>query len=161
MADLDTLKADAVRALGDVLRNAGAKPADRLRAAEAILRAERDGLAAVGELNELSDQALLLIAHEGGTPPKRGPAGTSAETVPSHAGKVPPSSLGSGVTGAGVTGAGSNIPLLSPGAGAEPPGIVRPANPFMQRGPKEDPGLRVPGGIPLEMGPKEDPDPWT
>lgn len=145
MAELDRLRADAVAALGEVLRDPGAKPADRLRAAEAILRADRDGLAPTGDAYELADQALLAIAREGGTPPERGPAESRAAAVPSHAvGDLPPISL----------------PAL-------PPGLVLPANPFLQRGPKEDPSQRAPRGVPSAMGPKEDPDqegdpdPWT
>lgn len=84
---MDALRAEAVRALGDVLRAPGAKPADRLRAAEAILRAERDGLAPTGELHELADQVLMAIARgEGGTPPEMGPTVPRAGAVPSHAG---------------------------------------------------------------------------
>jgi hypothetical protein len=175
---MDTLRADAIKALGEVLRDTGAKPADRLRAAEAIMRAENLAPAADSDLAELSDEALLLIA-KGGTPPEMGPAGTSAETVPSHAVQPatgPGASPGAGPDGPGASpGAGPDVsgPGASPGASvgtlAErisdhvgPPS----ANPLMRKGPKEDPVQQAPRGVPSAMGPKEDPseegtpEPW-
>lgn len=128
MADSDTEL--ALNALRDTLRAVDARPSDRVRAAEAILRLATGNGPGASELIELSDDALLLIARgEGGTPREMGPTVPALETVPSGA--------------------------------VEPPGLVRPANPFMQRGPKEDPAPKAPRGVPLAMGPKEDPDPWT
>jgi AT hook motif len=118
------LRQAAIDALGDVLRAPDAKPADRLRAAEAILRSASSGDLPGAGLDALTDDALLLIARgeEGGTPPERGPSAPRAAAVPSH-------------------------------APAEPPGLVRPANPLLRRGPKEDPQIATPPG----EGPKEDP----
>jgi hypothetical protein len=78
---------DALAALTDVLRAPDAKPADRLRAAEALLRAHGEGLAPTGDAYELSDQDLMRLARgeEGGTPPEMGPAVPTAGAVPSHA----------------------------------------------------------------------------
>lgn len=123
----------ALRTLREALQDPATRPADRLRAAEAILRADSAAPAATADTDALDDQALLLIARGGGTPPEMGPAGTSAGAVPSRAPAHPIS--------------------LEPDAPRE----TQPANPFLRRGPKEDPSFRVPGGIPLAMGPKEDP----
>ena len=155
---MDELRAAAVQALGDVLRDKNAKPADRLRAAEAILRADREGLAPPSDVNELTDEALLLIAREGGTPPKRGPAESRSGAVPSHAHAEQLPATRSASAPAATSG------------GVELPGLVTPDNPFMRRGPKEDPSQRAPRGVPSAkgpaMGPKEDPaqegapEPW-
>jgi len=127
----------ALRTLREALQDPATRPADRLRAAEAILRADSASPDATADTDELSDQALLLIARGGGTPPERGPNGPPADAVPSQSPAQP-------------------IPAVS-----DEKGHTQSANPFLRRGPKEDPDLRVPGGIPLAMGPKEDPDPWT
>lgn len=144
MAESD--KELALRALREALQDPATKPADRLRAAEAMLRAERDGPGGEGaDVLALDDASLLLIA-KGGTPPEKGPAGTSAATVPSRA-PAPPT---------------PTLPLADWGrADGFAVDNAQKANPFMQRGPKEDPSLHVPRGVPLAMGPKEDPDPWT
>lgn len=130
---LDELRADAVKALGAVLRDTSARPGDRLRAAEAILRADRDGVVDDSELLALSDRALLEIAQEGGTPPEMGPRDSSAGAVPSHAHAQR-----------------SEIP---------PPGLALPANPFMRKrpkgDPKEDPSREMPGGLH-----SAEPEPW-
>ena len=141
MAESDTEL--ALRALRETLGAPSAKPSDRVRAAEAILRLARGDGPGAGELAELTDDALLLIArgHEGGTPPKRGPTVPALETVPSHAVQPP------------------GLALPADGGKAKREGGQ--ANPFMRRGPKEDPPRPAPRGVPLAMGPKEDPDPWT
>ena len=137
MADSDTEL--ALNALRDTLRAVDARPSDRVRAAEAILRLAQGNGPGASDLIELSDDALLLIARgEGVHPPKRGPTVPALETVPSHAVQPP----------------GLALP-------APRDGLKHGPNPFMQRGLKEDPSLRVPRGVPLAMGPKEDPDPWT
>ena len=175
MAESDTEL--ALRALRDTLRAVDARPSDRVRAAEAILRLAKGDGPGAGELAELTDDALLLIArgHEGGTPPKRGPTVPALETVPSDAvqlpnparpsRKAPLSAKGDGAKGDGAKGDGAK------GDGAKGDGTQKgpaipetpggTANPFMQRGPKEDPAPKAPRGVPLAMGPKEDPDPWT
>lgn len=171
-SSMDELRAAAVAALGEVLQAPGAKPADRLRAAEAILRAERDGLAPTGELHELADQALVLIARgEGGTPPEMGPTVPGAGAVPSHAHTDP---------------AQPSEPPVDNSVDNSPPGLRLPAdgtrngpaksdvppagNPFLRRVPKKGPegtqnepaNSSLPGALfaqPSEIG--HDPDPWT
>jgi hypothetical protein len=131
MAETDTEL--ALNALRDTLRAVDARPSDRVRAAEAILRLAQGNGPGASDLIELSDDALLLIARgEGGTPREMGPTVPALETVPSRAVEPP----------------GLALPAAKP-------------NPFMQRGPKEDPAPKAPRGVPLAMGPKEDPDPWT
>lgn len=143
MAESD--KQLALRALREALADGAAKPAERVRAAEALLRAEADSLALAADALDATDAELLAIARgqEGGTPPERGPTVPSAGAVPSSAVQVAPP--------------------------ANPPGLILPAkrdggnaNPFLQRGPKEDPSLNAPRGVPLApgpaMGPEEDPE---
>ena len=143
MAESD--KQLALRALREALAAPDARPAERVRAAEALLRAEADSLALAADVLDATDAELLAIARgeEGGTPPERGPTVPAAVAVPSSAVQVAPP--------------------------ANPPGLVLPAdwkertaNPFLQRGPKEDPSHQAPRGVPLApgpaMGPKEDPE---
>ena len=144
MAETDTEL--ALRALRETLGAADARPSDRVRAAEAILRLAQGNGPGASDLIELSDDALLLIARgEGGTPPERGPTVPALETVPSHAVQPP----------------GLALPATRNEIGHGDERNRGQANPFMQRGPKEDPPRPAPRGVPLAMGPKEDPDPWT
>jgi hypothetical protein len=139
MADLRT---EAIEALGDVLRAPDAKPADRLRAAEAILRSASSGDLPGAGLDTLTDEALLLIARgeEGGTPRERGPNAPRAAAVPSQADEERP-------------------PL---------PNLIVPSNPLLRRGPKEDPQIATPPGGPKtdppirrpRGRPRKEVDPW-
>jgi hypothetical protein len=84
---LSTMRADALRIMHATVSDSAAKPADKLRAAEAIIRASQDATSASGEgqAEDLDDATLLAIAR-GVHPPLMGPAGTSDAAVPSHAG---------------------------------------------------------------------------
>lgn len=128
---------DALEALSEVLRAPDAKPADRLRAAEALLRAHSEGLAPTGDVHELSDLDLARIARgEGGTPPEMGPVVPSAGAVPSHADE-------------------NHSPI-------SPPGLRLPQS-ATGEGPKTDPRIATPPGRPAkgtQNGPaKSDPPP--
>lgn len=82
----DTPEADARAYLAELVRDPEARPADRLRAAEAILRATPEGRAPQGLGRDLDDAALLALARgEGGRPPLMGPAMGVTETGPIHA----------------------------------------------------------------------------
>jgi hypothetical protein len=93
--DLVGLQQDALRVMREVLRDPDASSAERLRAGEAIMRAELSptGASAQGQALGLDDQALLAIARGadgegrtvGGTPPLMGPVTSRAGAVPSHA----------------------------------------------------------------------------
>ena len=130
----------ALRALRDALTSGDAKPAERVRAAEALLRAEADNLAETADFLAATDAELLAIARgeEGGTPPERGPGDSSSAAVPSHAIQVP-------------------TPLLAS------------SNPFMKKaigGPKTDPAKGDPppaisGQFDHDGQNGHDPDPWT
>jgi hypothetical protein len=151
MADSDTEL--ALNALRDTLRAVDVRPSDRVRAAEAILRLAQGNGPGASDLIELSDDALLLIARgEGGTPPERGPTVPALETVPSDAVQPP---------GLALPAKRDGLKYGADGIGHGDERNRGQANPFMQRGPKEDPAPKAPRGVPLAMGPKEDPDPWT
>lgn len=144
----------ALSALRDALRDSDAKPAERVRAAEALLRAQADNLAEAADMLDATDAELLAIARgeTGGTPPNRGPSDSRSAAVPSSAVQVPAEGP-------------KTDPLKAP-----PPGpLTATRNPFLvraQKGPKTDPakgdtppaisGLFDPPG---ENG--HDPDPWT
>jgi hypothetical protein len=83
---LSTMRADALRVMHNTIGSDTAKPADKLRAAEAIIRASQDAIGASGEgqAEDLDDATLLAIAR-GVHPPLMGPAGTSDEAGPPHA----------------------------------------------------------------------------
>ena len=143
---MQDMRDEAIAALRDALRST--RTADRLRAAEAILRATGDvkGAARDAGLAELSDQALLEIAR-GVHHREMGPVTPSAETVPSRAHTDRDSRLGEKGT--------QNGPAIPE---TPPPGLVTPDNPFMkrrQKGPKEDPRNVMPGA----PSPSE-PEPW-
>jgi hypothetical protein len=85
MESLKALQAEAIRALRDVLRDPEAKPDVRLRAAEALLRAEADVVpVGTGAALSVTDDELLAAAR-GVHPREKGPAVPAAETVPSDA----------------------------------------------------------------------------
>lgn len=162
---------DAIAALSGVLRAPDAKPADRLRAAEALLRAHGEGLAPTGSVHELDDQALMLIAR-GVHPPERGPAESRAGAVPSHAhterSALPalsdePPALGDEVVA--LPGLRTPKGTQNGPAKSDPP----PApNPFLIRHPKgtqkgpvvssTPPPATSPFALAPEIG--DDPDPW-
>jgi hypothetical protein len=84
--DLAGLQQETLRVMREVLRDNQATSAERLRAGEAILRAEQPAVpGAQGQVLGLDDAALLAIAREGGTPPQMGPVTSRAGAVPSHA----------------------------------------------------------------------------
>jgi hypothetical protein len=85
METLKALQLEAIRALRDVLRDPEAKPDVRLRAAEALLRAEPDTVpSGQGATLDATDDELLAAAR-GVHPREKGPAVPAAETVPSDA----------------------------------------------------------------------------
>jgi hypothetical protein len=143
----------ALAALRDALRSS--RIADRLRAAETVLRATRDATGASGGapgLAELSDQALLEIAR-GVHPREMGPVTPSAETVPSHAHPDRDSEFGEQGTqkGPAIRGPGGpaaegtqNGPAIQE---TPPPGLVTPDNPFMKR-------------VKKAPAPPREPEPW-
>lgn len=126
----------ALRALRAALESSDARPADRVRAAEALLRAEADALGQEADLLEATDAELLALARgeTGGTHPLMGPVTPPAAAVPSHAVQVP-----------------------SAGPATREADVPRGTNPFLQRGPKEDPAKGLPRGAPSGEGPKTDP----
>ena len=158
MAESD--KQLALDALRGTLRDVGAKPAERVRAAEALLRVEAEALGQVADLLDATDAELLAIARgeEGGTPRERGPSDSSAGAVPSAAVQVDPPGLA--------------LPATSPAPATDPgPGDERnrgQANPFLiraPRGPKTDPAIRAPVppvSLQFDSSPQNghDPEPW-
>lgn len=148
----------ALRALRDTLADGAARPAERVRAAEALLRAQADDLGQAADLLEASDHELLALARgeTGGTPPNRGPGDSGAAAVPSHAVQVP-AAMGP-----------KEDPLLANGGGplALPTPLTATRNPFLVRGPKKDPAKgNMPPAVSAQFDPKgqngHDPDPWT
>lgn len=143
----DAARAAALAVLRETLN--AARPADRLRAAEAILRVTGNATGATrgADLAELSDQALLEIAR-GVHPREMGPAESRAVAVPSHAHTEQSSRFANPEYTAQGT---QNGPANSD---TPPPGLVTPDNPFLKRrpkGPKEDPAREAPRG---------EPEPW-
>jgi hypothetical protein len=127
MADRD----DALAFLRNLMDDTTASMANRIRAAEAIVRGDKSSASGTGdELHALSDAELLAAARgeEGGIPPREGPNGGGLPRVPSQ----PPAEHGARVA-AGVT--QEAHPLAGPDHKA--PG--ESASPFLKRGPKEDP----------------------
>lgn len=156
-------KALALDALRTVLRDPKAKAADKLRAAESMLRYEQGAPVGDRALHERDDQELLALARgEGGAPPVEGPAAPRAVAVPSHPDRDP--------TG--------RIPNSSPLAGPDHHVPRETPSPMLKRDPagdpKEDPfaNLAPMGPKKESMGPKkgpelatgtqnrDDPDPW-
>lgn len=79
--------------LAGVLDNPNAKPADKLRAAEAILREGVTLPAGRGVARGMSDAELEAAARgEGGTPPERGPVTGLPQTGPIREGTEQPGS---------------------------------------------------------------------
>jgi hypothetical protein len=120
MADRD----DAIGFLRQVMDDDTARMGDRLKAAEAIVRATGATPTAPGELHDLDDGELLARARgetEGGSPPREGPKAPGVAAVPSNErGERSRQALGE-----------------SPLAG--PDHVPRGTNPLNERGPKEDP----------------------
>jgi hypothetical protein len=144
---MQELRDDAIEVLRAMLR--APRDADRLRAAEAILRATGDATGATqgAGLAELSDQALLEIAR-GVHPREMGPVTPSAATVPSRTDADRFSEIAPRGT--------QNGPAIPD---TPPPGLVTPGNPFLKRhpkGPKTDPPIAAPGAPPArELEPWE------
>jgi hypothetical protein len=143
---LDDIPDDPRAAALHVMRHAlrSDRIADRLRAAESILRVTGDakGAARDASLVDLSDQALLEIAR-GVHPREKGPVVPSSAAVPSHA----HTEQNTESTAQGT----QNGPVK---CDTPPPGLVTPDNPFLKRrprGPKTDPVLETPRG---------EPEPW-
>jgi hypothetical protein len=123
MADRD----DAISFLRTVMDDSTARMADRIKAAEAIVRAESATPTADGALHDLSDVELLARARgdqEGGIPPGEGPKAPRAGAVPSS------------VQGERPT----RQPLLADSVPRET------STPLLARGPKEDPPAK---GVPI------------
>jgi hypothetical protein len=77
--------------LAAIVDNPEAKPADRLRAAEAILRDDAPRGVGLQAARDMSDAELEAAARgEGGTPPERGPAAGVTETGPIRASRNDP-----------------------------------------------------------------------
>jgi hypothetical protein len=120
MADRD----DAISFLRDVMGDSTARIADRIKAAEAIVRATGATPTADGALHDLDDAELLARARgegEGGIPPGEGPKAPGVGAVPSekHGERLQHASSGSPLAG--------------------PDHVPRGTNPLNERGPKEDP----------------------
>ena len=149
--NIQQLQRDALIALGRVLHAADAKPADILRAAEILLKADAPQSAGRMSLAATDDELLGLDRGEGGRPPVMGPAGTSAAAVPSDARKVGRPKSHPNSPGAGPKShPNANIPLR--------PEKAAPAPLPAARGPKEDPdNLGRTPGLFLRRGPKTDP----
>lgn len=169
----------AMRALREALRDADATPAERVRAAEALLRAQAEELGETADFLAATDAELLALARgeTGGTPPERGPSDSSAGAVPSSAVQVPsagPATRGAHAATCGEqTAEGASMgpkedPLLANGGGPPSP-LTATSNPFLQRalrGPKKDPAKgNMPPANSGQFDPKgqngHDPDPWT
>lgn len=155
----------AMRALRDALRDADATPAERVRAAEALLRAQAEELDETADFLAATDAELLALARgeTGGTPPERGPSDSSSGAVPSSAVQVP-TAMGPKEDPLLANGGG---PLANGGGPASP--LTATSNPFLQRalrGPKKDPAKgNMPPAVSAQFDPKgqngHDPDPWT
>lgn len=159
----------AMRALREALRDVGATPAERVRAAEALLRAQAEELGDTADFLAATDAELLALARgetggeTGGTPPERGPSDSSAGAVPSSAVQVP-AAMGPKEDPLLADGGG---PLANGGGPASP--LTATSNPFLQRalrGPKKDPAKgNMPPAVSAQFDPKgqngHDPDPWT
>lgn len=147
----DGLRTEAINALAQVLRAPDAKPADRLRAAEALLKYDTGAGERTPEADAMSDADLLRVAKgEGGTPPERGSQGGGAVSGPMLA----------------QADSSPRLPKGNGGEGGTPE----------KGGPKEDPPKAKGRGRP-KKGPKlnaighndiasnsasgDDPDPWT
>lgn len=139
MAESD--KQLALRALRETLASGAARPAERVRAAEALLRAEADDLGQAADMLEATDAELLALARgETGVHHQlMGPVTPPSVAVPSHAVQPP----------------GLVLPAQSIGHGDER--NRGQANPFLKRGPKEDPAKGHTRGAPSGEGPKTDP----
>lgn len=159
---MSELRDDAIDVLRGMLR--APRDADRLRAAEAILRATSNatGAAQGAGLAELSDQALLEIAR-GVHPREMGPVTPSAVAVPSHAHTdrfseiAPPASRIAKREEDRATRDARGTQNGPVDSDTPPPGLVTPGNPFLKRtkkGPKEDPPISTP------PPPAAEPEPW-
>jgi hypothetical protein len=124
MADRD----DAIGFLRQVMDDDTARMGDRLKAAEAIVRATGATPTAPGELHDLDDGELLARARgetEGGSPPREGPKAPGVAAVPSNE---------RGERSRQALGDPRETSVL-----AGPDHVPRGTNPFLERGPKEDP----------------------
>ena len=158
METLQTLQAEAIRALRDVLRDPDAKPDTRLRAAEALLRAEPSA-APVGKaaLEAATDEELLAAAR-GVHPREKGPAVPAAETVPSDTLTLlaqPVSRHGGdpkGTRDLETAGGTQNGP-----AKCDPPGLALPKRGKLK--PALDRQISL-DNTPRDSGPTPTPEPW-
>lgn len=137
MADRD----DAIAFLRNLMDDTTASMANRIRAAEAIVRGDKGSASGAGdELHALSDAELLAAARgEGGIPPREGPNGGGLPRVPSQ----PPAERGGQGDELGaehdVRAASSDKQAAHPLAGPDHKAPGESASPFLKRGPKEDP----------------------
>ena len=153
MPEIDP-KAAAAAYLATIVNNPDARPTDRLRAAEAILRNDSPKSTGRRAARTMSDADLEATARgEGGTPPKRGPVAGVTETGPIREGET----LLDGGRVTRVTPRRTNPLTLQPTV--EGP---------KQRGPKHGTpaaGLPAPGSAPrrvdLVRGASEDVDPLS
>jgi hypothetical protein len=130
MADRD----DAIAFLRGIMDDDQARKADRIKAAEAILRADSAAPSAPGALHDLDDGELLARARgveEGGIPPREGPKAPGVAAVPSNE---------QGEQSYKPSASGVKVKAASPLAG--PDHVPRGTNPLNERGPKEDPSPR-------------------
>jgi hypothetical protein len=123
-----TDREEAIGFLRSIMDDDTARKADRIKAAEAILRADSATPSAPGALHDLDDGELLARARgetEGGSPPREGPKAPGVAAVPSN--ERDEHSLH----------APSN-PLAAPDHH-----VPRETSPLLARGPKEDPPIRA------------------
>lgn len=133
MADRD----DAIAFLRNLMDDNTATVANRIRAAEAIVRGDKGGASGAGDdLHAMSDAELLAAARgEGGIPPREGPNGGGLPRVPSQ----PPAEHGAHIAENGGHTATGDARAAHPLAGPDHKAPGESASPFLKRGPKEDP----------------------